>query len=76
MNKSTTEFEIKISEPFVLVEASKLSLDDEFMKYEPKTEREEKFKKDLTEAIKKVLRISGGPSMTRRSMKKERESAL
>jgi hypothetical protein len=41
---------------FVFVEASKLSIDDEFMKYEPKTEREEKFKKELTEAIKKGVK--------------------
>ena len=41
---------------FVFVEASKLSLDDEFMKYEPKTEREEKFKKQLAEAIKKGVK--------------------
>lgn len=41
---------------FVFVEASKLSLKDEFMKYKPKTEREEKFKKQLTEAIKKGVK--------------------
>ena len=56
MNKATTEFETMISDAFVLVEASKLSLKDEFMKYEPKTEREEKFKKELTEAIKKGVK--------------------
>ena len=41
---------------FVLVEASKLSLRDEFMKHKPKTEREERFKKQLTEAIKKGVK--------------------
>ena len=56
MNKATTEFETVIFDAFVLVEASKLSLDDEFMKYNPKTEREERFKKQLTEAIKKGVK--------------------
>lgn len=41
---------------FVLVEASKLSLSDEFMKYKPKTEREEEFKEQLTEVIKKGVK--------------------
>ena len=41
---------------FVLVEASKLSLDDMFMKYEPKTRSEMKFKEQLTEAIKKGVK--------------------
>lgn len=41
---------------FVLVEASKLSLSDEFMKHKPKTEREEEFKEQLTEAIKKGVK--------------------
>lgn len=41
---------------FVLVEASKLSLDDEFMSHEPKTEEEKEFKQLLTEAIKSGLR--------------------
>ena len=41
---------------FVFVEASKLILKDEFMKYKPKTEREEKFKKQLTETIKKGVK--------------------
>ena len=31
-------FEWKRNETFVLIEASKLSLDDEFLKYEPQTE--------------------------------------
>ena len=41
---------------FVLVEASKLSLDDEFMKHKPKHEREKTFKKLLTKVIKKGLK--------------------
>ena len=41
---------------FVLVEASKLSLDDEFMKYEPQTKREKEFKEQLTETIKKGIK--------------------
>jgi len=61
MEKATTEFETMISDAFVFVEASKLSLDDEFMKYEPKTEREEKFKKELTEAIKKGVKDFWAP---------------
>ena len=51
----------KLQDTFVLVEASKLSLDDEFMKYKPKTEGEEKFKKDLTEAIKKGVKDFWAP---------------
>ena len=47
---TATDIETMISKAFVLVEASKLSLNDEFMKYEPKT-YEEKFKKRLTEVI-------------------------
>ena len=43
----------KPQDAFVLVEASKLSLDDEFMKYEPQTKREKDFKKQLTDVIKK-----------------------
>ena len=41
---------------FVCVEASKLSLDDEFMKHEPTNEREEIFKEGLTEVIRKGIR--------------------
>lgn len=39
-------------EVFVLVEASKLSLDDEFMKHMPMNEREEILKEGLTEVIR------------------------
>ena len=45
-----------LQDAFVLVEASKLSLRDEFMKHKPKTEREERFKKQLTDAIKKGIK--------------------
>lgn len=40
---------------FILVEASKLNLDDEFMKYEPTNEREEIFKEGLTKVIQKGI---------------------
>lgn len=60
--KTTTEMEIKVSggqeydeDIFVLVEASKLSLDDEFMAHEPTTNNEEELKKYLTDAIKSGL---------------------
>ena len=52
---SATE-KLKNDDIFVLVEASKLSLDDEFMSHEPTTYEEEKLKKLLTEAIKKGLK--------------------
>ncbi len=41
---------------FVLVEASKLSLNDEFMQYEPETDEERKFKLLLEKAIKSGLK--------------------
>lgn len=41
-----------LTDDFAFVEASRLSLEDEFMKYNPRTEREKKFKKELTEVIK------------------------
>ena len=41
---------------FELVEASTLSLQDEFMKYEPKTDEEKWFKQLLTDSIKKGLK--------------------
>lgn len=53
MAKQQTELEKLISEgKVVLIEASKLSLDDEFMKYRPKTDEEKAFKKLLSEVIK------------------------
>ena len=45
-----------LQDAFVLVEASKLSLRDEFMKHKPKTKREERFKKQLTDVIKKGVK--------------------
>lgn len=44
--------EVPKDDPFVLVEASKLSLEDDFMQYEPQTDNQVKFKKNLTSAIK------------------------
>lgn len=41
---------------FVLVEASKLTLNDEFMQYQPKTNAEEKFKEQLERAIQRELK--------------------
>jgi len=40
---------------FVCIKASELSLDDEFMQYQPKTDREKKFKEWLEEVIKKGI---------------------
>ena len=72
MGKTTTELEIKVSggqvtnasviedenphDAFILVEASKLSTDDEFLKYKPKTKEEEHFKKQLIEIIEKGVK--------------------
>ena len=41
---------------FVLVEASKLSLDDKFMKHKPKNKREEELKELLKKVIKKGIK--------------------
>ena len=49
----TTE---EVGEKFILCEASKLSLEDEFMKYEPRTENERIFKKELQSAIRSGLK--------------------
>ena len=50
----TPELEIMISQGTVkLIEASKLSMDDEFMQYEPITEKEKLFKKRLQVTIEK-----------------------
>ena len=57
MSKAAANIEIKVSEGiFELVEASTLSMHDEFMKHEPKTANEEEFKQLLTDAIKKGLK--------------------
>ena len=57
MSNTATELEKMISNgKVVLVEASKLSLDDEFMKYKPQTNHEKAFKKLISEAIKSGLK--------------------
>ena len=48
--------EIQEDDVFILVEASKLSLDDEFMQHVPTTEREEDLKRLLTKAIQKGVK--------------------
>lgn len=48
---NVTKSDIK-DDSFVLIEASKLSLEDDFLQYEPQTEAQEGFKKNLTSAIK------------------------
>lgn len=52
--------EIKEADPsskfLVLIEASKLSLDDEFMRHEPTHKREQEFKELLTKVIKKGVK--------------------
>lgn len=53
---STSELEIVASVQLVLVEASKLHLDDKFMRYEPTALEERVFKEDLTEVIKKGIK--------------------
>lgn len=59
MKTAKTNIEINVSgkteDIFVLVEASKLSLSDKFMKYKPKTAEERNFKELLTKAIKRGL---------------------
>ena len=44
--------EVPKDDSFALIEASKLSLDDDFLQYESQTEAQEWFKKNLTSAIK------------------------
>ncbi len=51
MSKASTEKEIKVLNGHLLYDVSELSLEDEFMKYIPCTERERKLKKSLTKAI-------------------------
>ena len=46
------KIEISIERDCILIEASKLSLTDAFMRYKPKTEEEKAFKATLTEVIK------------------------
>ena len=49
-------FAWKRHEKFVLIEASKLSLDDDFLKYEPQTERQKNFKYTLKAVIQKGVK--------------------
>lgn len=69
MSMAATDIETMISETFVLVEASKLRTNDDFMKHKPKTYEEEKFKKRLTEVIengvKDFWRPKYDPSFTK-----------
>ena len=51
------------TEDCILVEASKLSLTDTFMSYEPKIKSEEEFKETLTEVIKNGIRDFYRPAM-------------
>ena len=48
---------------FVLIEASKLSMDDEFMQYQPKTKNEKEFKDLLEDVIKKGIADFWRPRM-------------
>ena len=50
---NNNELKIMVSTNFKLVRASQLSLDDDFLKYTPKTEEEEDFMFDVEEVIKK-----------------------
>lgn len=50
-------------EKFPIVRASKLSLDDDFLKHEPQTWRQEKFKKSIVSAIKEGLQDFRRPAM-------------
>ena len=49
--------------PEALIEASKLSLEDLFMQYEPKTNKEQEFKELLTAVIKKGVKDFYRPSI-------------
>ena len=60
---SDMEAEIKKSDMFVLVEASKLRLEDEFMRYNPQSERSKEFKRLLTEVINKGIKDFYRPVM-------------
>ena len=56
----------------VLIEASKLSLKDTFMRHKPKTEAEKKFKSTLTEVIKNGIEDFYRPAMDPSFMDKEK----
>ena len=63
--KTTAEMKIEISKErdCILVEASKLSLKDLFMRHKPKTEEEKEFKETLTEVIKNGIEDFYRPAM-------------
>ena len=68
--KTTAEMKIEVSnarisnvDEGVLIEASKLSLKDAFMRHKPKTEAEKKFKDTLTEVIKSGIEDFYRPAM-------------
>ena len=48
---------------FVLVEASKLSLDDDFMNFKPRKKETKEFKKELSKEIKKGVKDFYRPKM-------------
>lgn len=60
---SDMEDEIKGSDMYLLVEASKLSLEDEFMRYNPQSERSKEFKNLLTKVINKGIKDFYRPVM-------------
>ena len=69
--KTTAEMKIEVSnarisnieDNCILIEASKLSLKDAFMKHKPKTEAEKRFKDTLTEIIKSGIEDFYRPAM-------------
>ena len=63
--KTTAEKKIEISKErdCILVEASKLSLSDDFMLYEPKTKQEKEFKDTLTKVITNGIKDFYRPTM-------------
>jgi hypothetical protein len=62
-NSDLKSFSWERSEKFVLIEASKLSLDDDFLKYEPQTKKQENFKHTLVAVIEKGVKDFWKPRM-------------
>lgn len=54
---------VSLDDTFVLIEASELSLNDDFMQYEPETEQEQTFYKSLSEVIIKGVKDFYRPPM-------------